>query len=118
MIPNTWKEHRRADDNELIGYVDEEFQARTVFGFPIGKPDDETEAKRALESLGLSYLAERWLLALPNREEPITVHIVEVSPLNVTVKSVDYGYEGDYGTPFTLDVPVSPSELRPERTIG
>ena len=47
----------------------------------------------------------------------ITVQIMEATPNEVTVKSVDYGYEGDYGTPFVLDVPTSASQLRPERVL-
>ena len=72
---------------------------------------------KTLDATGLSYLAERWLLALPSREEPIAVQIVEVTPAAVTVQSVDYGYEGDIGTPFVLGVPTSAAELRPERTL-
>ena len=121
MIPDSWREHRRDDDNELLGYIDEldgRFQARTLFGFPLGKAGDETIAQHLLDSLGLSYLAERWLLTIDGRDDPITVQIAETNPEVVTLRSVDYGYEGDYGTPFTLVVPASPSQLRPERPIA
>ena len=121
MIPNTWKEHRRQDDDELLGYIvptDEAFQARTVFGYPVGAVSDQQHAEQTLESIGLSYLAERWLLSIDGRDEPITVQIVEATASKVTVKSVDYGYEGDYGTAFTLDVPIQPDRLRPERSLA
>ena len=121
MIPESWREHRRDDDNELLGYIDEldgRFQARTLFGFPLGKAGDETNAEHLLDSLGLSYLAERWLLTIDGRDEPITVQIAETNPAVVTVTSADYGYAGDYGTPFTLAVPALPCQLRPERPIA
>ena len=120
MIPSTWREHRREDDHELLGYIapaDEGFQACTIFGYPVGAVSDHGEAEQRLESIGLSYLAERWLLSIDGRDEPITVQIVEVTPVKVTAKSVDYGYEGDYGTTFTLDVPALPGRLRPERSL-
>lgn len=121
MIPESWREHRRDDDNELLGYIDElhgMFQARSLFGFPLGKGGDETSAEHLLDSLGLSYLADRWLLTIDGRDDPITVQIAETSPAVVTMRSVDYGYEGDYGTRFTLAVPASPSQLRPERPMA
>ena len=121
MIPESWRENRRDDDNELLGYLDKVdgmFQERTLFGFSLGKAGDETNAEHPLDSLGLSYLAERWLLTIDGRDDPITVQIVETNPSAVTMRSVDYGYEGDYGTPFTLAVPASPSQLRPERPIA
>ena len=120
MIPSTWRQHRRKDDHELLGYIaptDEAFQARTIFGYPVGAVSDSGEAEQTLELIGLSYLAERWWLSIDGRDEPITVQIVEVTPVKVTVNSVDYGYEGDYGTAFTLDVPILPGRLRPERSL-
>lgn len=121
MIPSTWSEHCRQDDAELLGYIapaGEGFQANTVFGFPVGGVSDRDNAEQTLESIGLIYLAERWLLTIDGRNEPITVQIVEAAPAKVTVKSVDYGYEGDYGTTFILDVPILPKQLRPERNLA
>jgi hypothetical protein len=121
MIPSTWREHRREDDDELLGYIaptEEDFQARTLFGYPVGAVSSQGKAEQTLESIGLSYLAERWLLSIDGRDEPVRVQIVEVTPVKVTVKSVDYGYEDDYGTAFTLDVPILPDRLRPERSLA
>ena len=111
MIPRHWIEHRRAEDNELIGYlcpvadVPDQFIPLTVFGYPVGDPADECEAQHVLQSVGLSYLGNPWLLTLDGRSEPITVQIVEASPQRLVVKNVDYGYEGDIGKIFVLDVP-------------
>ncbi len=84
----------------------------------MGAVSDQQHAEQTLESIGLSYLAERWLLIIDGRDEPITVQLVEATPATVPVKSVDYGYEGDYGTAFTLDVPIQPDRLRPGRTLA
>lgn len=121
MIPNNWREHRRSEDDELIGYVaacDGSFAAYTLFGYPLGDNLDESEAERVLEAAGLRYLAERWMLAIDGRDEPIAVEIVEARPATVTVKNVDVGYEdGEWGTPFTLDVPVDGERLWPQRRL-
>jgi hypothetical protein len=116
VIPQTWIEHRRAEDNELVGYlrpVDDapgQYIPVTVFGYALGEPTDEYDAQQILESVGLSCLADRWLLTPDGRSEPISVQIVEASPLHLVVKTVDFGYEGDIGTTFVLDVP--PNRLR------
>ena len=112
VIPQTWIEHRRAEDNELLGYlrpVDDapsQYIPVSVFGYALEAPSDEYDAQQILESAGLSYLADRWLLTLDGRSEPISVQIVEASPQRLLVKNVDFGYEGDIGTTFLLDVPV------------
>ena len=111
MIPQDWIEHRRAEDDELIGYlcpvrdVPGQFIPLTVFGYPVGDPGDECEAQDILRCVGLSYLGDPWLLTLDGRSEPIAVQIVEASPQRLLVKNVDFGYEGDIGKIFVLDVP-------------
>src|SRR5215469_14903863 len=113
MLPTTWIPHRRAEDDELLGYlcpVDpsaERFVPLTVFGYPLGDEADEHDAQQVLESVGLSYLADRWLLTLDGRPDPISVEIIEASPDQVRVKNVDFGYEADIGKIFVLDVPVN-----------
>jgi hypothetical protein len=111
VIPQSWIEHRRAEDNELLGYLRPVDNASgryipvTVFGYALGDPRDQYNAEQILESVGLSYLADRWLLTLDGRAEPIWVQIVEASPERLLVKNVDFGYEGDIGKTFALDVP-------------
>ncbi len=78
----------------------------TVFGYPLGHASARAAAESRLDQVGLSYLADRWALELPGREEPISVEIVEATPELLTVKSVDFGHNADYGTRITLDVPV------------
>lgn len=120
MIPSDWREHRRTEDGELIGYVaacDTGCTAHTLFGYPLAEGVDEVDAAQTLESAGLRYLAERWLLALDGHDDPIAVEIVEAKPTTVTVKHVGYGNDGRWGAQFTLDVPVGPEHLRPQRRL-
>ncbi|MBA2311033.1 MAG: hypothetical protein H0W01_17450 [Pseudonocardiales bacterium] len=112
MIPSHWMPHVRPDDGELLGYLvaagdHDTVTPVTVFGYPLGHPSPRAAAESRLEQVGLSYLADRWALELPDREEPIRVEIVEATPELLTVQSVDFGYEADYGTRITLDVPVT-----------
>ena len=114
MIPSIWVPYYREDDGELLGYLvpeGEMFIPVTVFGYRLGDPVDEYDASQVLESIGLSYLADTWVLSIENRDEPINVQIVEASPKALRVKSVDYGWEQDYGTIITLSVP-EPGHLR------
>jgi len=106
-----WREHRRDEDDELLGFLRPvpgepgRFVPVTVFGHPLGEAGDADDAGRVLDAVGLSYLADRWLLTIPERAEPIAVQIVEASPQRVRLRSVDFGYEGDIGTIFTLPAP-------------
>ncbi|GAA3456434.1 hypothetical protein [Dactylosporangium matsuzakiense] len=112
MIPESWTEARRDEDGELLGFLrpaDDapgRFVPVTVFGYALGEAGDEDDGRQVLEAVGLSYLADRWSLALDDRPDPISVQIVEASPEQVVVKNVDFGYEGNIGTTFRLDTPV------------
>lgn len=124
MIPPEWTAHLRPGDDELVGYLvpagggDPPGQVVpvTVFGYPVGEVSDAESAQRVLEGFGLSYLAETWLLSIDGREDPISVRIVEASPQRLVVQNADYGYEGDIGKVFVLDVP-EPGMLEPARTL-
>lgn len=86
-------EVRREDDGELLGFVisgPAGAVPRTVFGSALGEPqDDEESARSVVESEGLNYLADRWLLCRESSE--LQVRIVEASPLRVVVQNDDYG---------------------------
>lgn len=110
MIPASWAAYYREGDGELLGYLvsdGELFVPVTVFGYELGDAVDEYDASQILESIGLSYLADTWVLSIADRDEPINVQIVEASPEALRVKSVDYGWEQDYGTIIELSVPES-----------
>lgn len=112
MIPPHWVRYERADDGELLGYLvpsaeDDTAAPVTVFGYSLGPISARNDAERRLDEVGLSYLADRWLLDVPDHGEPINVEIVEADPERLVVKNVDFGYHQDFGTRFTLDVPVT-----------
>jgi hypothetical protein len=103
-----WIEHRRADDDELVGFLvpdGDQFVPVTVFGYPIAQSAPRGESEGELDRRGLSYLAERWVLRLPDQTS-IQVEIAEASPAQVVVQSVDLFSGLDYGTRFTLHAPV------------
>lgn len=108
MIPPTWLPYHRIDDGELLGYLVPEDGAHrpvTVFGYPLDDPVDEPAAESVLESVGLSYLADRWLLSL---EDGGTVDVViqEASPDRLVVASADFAQiVGNIGDRYVLDVP-------------
>ena len=111
MIPTTWIPHRRADDDELLGYLQpvdgaaDRFRPVTLFGYPLGDESDEFDARQVLDSTGLSYLAGRWLLTLDGWPDPVAVEIVEASSERLRLQNVDYFHEADVGKVFVLDVP-------------
>ncbi|MBL1093461.1 MULTISPECIES: hypothetical protein [Streptomyces] len=119
MIPSHWIRHHRREDHELLGYLrpvdgdPDQFVPVTLFGHPLGDPSEEAPARRRLDRTGLDYLAQDWLLSLPDHPEPIAVQIVEVTPQRMRVQNIDYGYpHANIGHLFVLDVP-TPDQLRP-----
>lgn len=121
MVPNDWFKHHRVEDGEHVGYIaplDDGFAAFTLFGYPLCDGVDLDDAENALDTVGLRHLAERWLLTADHRDEPLTVEVVEVTPGSVTVKHIDYGDDGRWGTLYTLDVPVDPERLGPQRPLN
>ena len=122
MIPSTWVSHVREDDGEHVGYLAPHEADRcvpvTLFGYRLGAPGDEDDARETLDAVGLSVLAEPWLLSLEDRADPLQVQIVEVTPRTLVLQSVDFGSDGEYGRRFTLDVPVPDGVLRPARKLA
>lgn len=114
MIPHHWIAHHRDEDGELLGYlrpVGDGFEPVTVFGHALAEPSDEQDAAAVLDAAGLSYLADQWLLTVPDRAEPIAVQVVEADADTVRVKNV--GYESGLDRHFTLPMPTD--RLQPER---
>ncbi|QUQ70198.1 hypothetical protein [Kutzneria sp. CA-103260] len=114
MIPQDWLPHHRDEDGELLGYLrpgEAGFVPVTLFGHPLGEAGDEHDAAAVLDEIGLSYLAGRWLLTLPDRAEPIAVQVIEADADHVRVKSIDYA--ADIGALFTLPVPTDRLHAQP-----
>jgi hypothetical protein len=116
MLPTDWIAYRRADDGELLGWmrpVGEEWIAVSLLGWEVSAPVDWLAAEEALESVGLSYLGEVWMLQRGDAEA-LRVRLVEVDPQRIVVQTDDYG---------AIDAPVqryelawpAPPELSPRR---
>lgn len=117
MIPAHWRAHHRDEDGEVLGYLRPEGEGRhvplTPFGHPLEGPLTEDEARAALDSRGLSYLADPWLFTLPGRREPVRVRIVEITPKRVRLLNDDPDDgAADLGRVFEAEVPVE-GRLRP-----
>lgn len=122
MIGPDWIPHRRPDDRELIGWIRPEgdaWVAVSLFGADVSGPLDWVEAEEALEAVGLSWLAEPWMLERPGTD-PLRVRVVDVSPASpegdpgrVVVKTDDFGA---IDVPYELlELPWPPAGLRPLR---
>lgn len=104
MVPADWIAYRRADDGELLGWmrpVDDQWVAVALIGWEVSGPLDWLEAEDALESVGLSYLADVWMLERAD-DAPLRVRLVEVTPRRIVVQTDDFG---------AIDVPVDRFEL-------
>ncbi|MCT2583003.1 hypothetical protein [Actinophytocola gossypii] len=116
MIPSTWLPVHRPDDDELIGYVescDAGYRARTLLGTPAGEPTTAEDAEATLLGLGLSYLADKWLLTVDGQDEPVLVQILEAAPDRVTAQRIEFGPDGEYGTRYPLTIAEASVRLRP-----
>ncbi|WP_061712638.1 hypothetical protein [Kocuria palustris] len=114
MADDTTFPHTRGSDNEHVGYLrlseNDRFVPIDLLWNELGDPQELTDAEALLEELGLSYLAEDWLLEVEDHPEPVKVRIREITPAQITVANADYGYPADIGTLFVLSNPTS--ELR------
>ena len=121
MIPDDWTPHRR-DDGELVGWVRPEggdWVGVDMLGRDVGGPVDWLDAESALESRGLSWLADAWMLDRA-AAGPLRVRIVEVVPGRgadagrVVVKTDDFGAIDAPSESIVLPWPAPPA-LRPLR---
>ena len=120
MIPDDWTPHRR-DDGELVGWVRAQggdWVGVDMLGRDVGGPGDWLDAESALESRGLSWLADVWMLE--RAAGPLRVRIVEVVPGRgadagrVVVKTDDFGAIDVPTDRYELGWP-APATLRPRR---
>lgn len=104
VIPADWTPHRRPEDRELLGWIRPDgdlWVPVSLLGHDASEPMEWLDAEDVLESTGLSWLADIWML---EREDaaPLRVKIVEVTPERVLVKTDDFG---------AIDAPVAQYEL-------
>ncbi|SFS13215.1 hypothetical protein SAMN04487846_2630 [Microbacterium sp. cf046] len=121
MIPADWTPHRR-DDGELVGWIrpdGEQWVPVDLLGHPASGPGEWLDAEETLESRGLSWLAEIWMLE-GDDTDPLGVRLVEVTPGRVgeagrvVVQTDDFGAIDAPVERFELPWP-SPPTLRPRR---
>lgn len=118
-----WTPHRR-DDGELLGWIHPEgddWVAVDVLGRVLSEPTGWLDAEVALETTGIAWLADPWVLEGEDGG-PLRVRIVEVTPDDdgrpgrIVVKVDDFGdMTRPPATPVVLAWPI-PDRLRPPRT--
>ncbi|MCR4511895.1 hypothetical protein [Aeromicrobium sp. 50.2.37] len=65
MIPAAWEPYHRPDDGEHVGYLRPDGDLVvpcTLLGTALAEPLERDDAETVLDDVGLSYLAETWLL--------------------------------------------------------
>lgn len=105
------QEIRRADDDELLGFVIHAagtFRATTVFGGLLGEHPDADSAERQLREIGLSSLAERWWIFSDDRWQ--RCWLIEAFPDRVLAVIATYAFEArpqviPAGTPLQFTAP-------------
>ena len=117
MLPDEWIEHRR-EDREPVGWIvpdGEGFRPVDRLGrWMTSAPVDWLSAEEMLEALGIGFLADRYLLRLPDGTER-PVRISEASAEGVTVVADEYGSASAVGAGsdrYRLPFP-APDTLRP-----
>lgn len=117
-----WTPHRR-EDGELLGWihpVGDEWVAVDLLGRSVSGAGEWLDAEAALESHGLAWLADPWMLDR-EAERPLRVRMVEVTPTDggrtgrIVVKPDDFG---DMSRPASEPIVVPwplPACLRPPR---
>lgn len=119
-MASDWIPHRRPD-GETVGWIVAEgdgFRARDLLGREVTDVVDWLTAEETLDELGIGYLADRYMLRLPDGAER-PVRIAEASIRGITVVADEYGAASAVGaTPerFRLTFP-APDELRPAATL-
>lgn len=110
-----WIEHRRADDGERIGWIEpagEGFIAVDLLGRRRTEVVEWMLAEKALDELGLGYLAEPHELLLDDGTW-LRVRIAEVSSSAVRVKKEDWGDMTAPQVYYSVSFPVTDGRLRP-----
>ncbi|MDE0545163.1 hypothetical protein [Microbacterium sp. C7(2022)] len=114
---NDWIEHRRGD-RELLGYLVPEgdgFVVHDLLGRPrTDVPVDWLVGEELLDELGIGYLADKWMLRLPDGSER-PVRIAEVSRTGISLVADEYGAAAAVGANvdrFRLPWPAG-DQLRP-----
>ena len=133
MIPSTWLPVRRAEDDELVGYLvpdgADDVVPTTVLGTPLGAAMPSGEARRLLVAEGLRAVDRRWWCRLPAVLPPgllrastpdedwawRPVVVVEASPIECRIRP-EWPAPVELGGQAVLPVPVD-GTLRAEPPV-
>lgn len=113
MDRGNWIAHRR-DDGELVGWMrpeGEHFIVIDLLGREVTGPIEWLAAEETLDALGIGYLADPYILQLPDSSE-MRVRIIQVSSTGIVVKRDDGGAIGGPRLHYNLGFP-APGTLRP-----
>jgi hypothetical protein len=91
----------REEDNELLGFVKElaetaQWQALTVFKYPLQVFETEREAEEKIQSIGLEILMDKWFFHDATLNEWFGCQIIEASPERVKYRITDLGHPQVY----------------------
>ncbi len=111
MIPAAWEPYHRLDDGELVGYlrpVGDGLVPTTLLGTALDDALDRFGAEQVLEEVGLSYLADPWILSHDDGTEQ-RVLLVEVDAERAVLANADFaqvvGAPRDIGDRVEVDLP-------------
>lgn len=123
MLPESWIPHRR-EDGELIGWIDMTVAEPKLvpidrLGRAMDPVDDWFEAEEALDSIGLRFLAERYVYRGgggnddddDEATQPVTVRISQVYDDRIVLTTALTDAVEDVGREIVVPFP-APDELR------
>ncbi len=114
MDVNSWIEHRRGLDGELLGWMRTEgdgFVVVDLLGRDRTQALDWLAAEEFLEELGIGYLADKY--ELRHESEWLRVRIIEVSTSEIRLKKEDWGDMTAPTVYYQSKFPMDERELRP-----
>ena len=82
----------RREDGELLGRVVHQAEGwlpATAFGAALGGPADYEQAVATVRSIGLSSLAEPWLVRSVGSQEWVEAQLMEVTPSRLRIRWKD-----------------------------
>lgn len=105
MDEDTTFGHIRESDSECVGYLrmtdDGKFIPIDLLWNEIAGPMDLDDAEAILDSVGLGYLADNWLLEVPDHPKLVKVRIQEITSERIVLSNADFDYPANIGVTFT-----------------
>jgi hypothetical protein len=102
----------REDDKELLGFVVKDgasWDAQTIFGYSMGRSDDEQSARRTVRENGLAFLGGVWQYFDKDDREWHACVLKEATERQVTImRTTPLGYQDP--DDYKIVTIVSPTE--------